>query len=167
MTAAALPDAYLAVIARSVGVPELWIEDAIQEQKIALWRDEDAATWYPIVARRAAIPFVRTITHNRRSYVRIVQQPVTMADIAGCFSRDDGDDHDPSAYITGFIVGPPTDRWLDLEAAAQTLTRRERELLVFTALGYSGVELSQAFGVSEGRVSQILKHTRAKLRAAC
>ena len=138
-----------------------------QEQKLALWLNEadgdDTPTW--LVAKRTTIDFVRKLTHSRYYVNRKPQQAITLSDLVAAGGVEN--EYDATTYIMGFTVRPPTDEWLDLESAALNLTRREREMLVFHVLGYSGIELSKAFGVSESRITQILKRTQSKLRAAC
>lgn len=51
-------DGYLATVARNVGVPEMWVEDAIQELRIAEWQQRRLSS--------AAIDFVRRVGPRSR-----------------------------------------------------------------------------------------------------
>lgn len=61
------PDRYLAKALRSAGVPNLWIEDAIQDIRILLWQHPDSDAL--LVIRSGAIDAARRYGRHSRSGV--------------------------------------------------------------------------------------------------
>lgn len=99
-----LSDAYLYTVARSVGVPEMFLEDCAQELRIAEWQGR--------VIRTAAIDFVRQFgRHSRKGIVR----DYGYIDGSESLTRDFTD---------------TSDRIIDLERAWPRLTEKQRTALV-------------------------------------
>lgn len=75
-----LTDRHLHNIARKVGIPEFWVEDAAQEMRLAFWqrRERGSITYQERIAYNAAVDFVRALggRKHRRPYVEYLEQDV-------------------------------------------------------------------------------------------
>jgi len=97
-------DAYLATIARNVGVSELWIEDAIQELRIAEWQGRRF--------RHVAIDFVREYG------------PYSRSGTPQGYSYLDGEDQASADWTV------QSDALIDLESVFPTLKAAQRAALI-------------------------------------
>lgn len=123
-------DYYLARVARSVFVPEMWLEDAIQEAKIAIWLAPHAPP--KTVARRACIGFARKFGLYRRNGT----------------SRETSEI--PPTYRTPDAT-PLVDRLFDFTTAWQKLRPAQRQVLMERATGRSELSSEHRFRVSRAR----------------
>ena len=129
--------AYYVTVARRVGVPEIWLQDCVQEMRVACWlQGEESKT----ILRRTAIDFVRKYGPHSR----------------GGVSRDYG-------YISGSErlardFTDTSDRIIDLERALPSLTSKQRQAVTRLANGL--VALSRA-------EFSLRYEAREKLRKAC
>lgn len=100
-------DAYLVTVARSVGCPDLWLDDCVQEMNIGIWQAPGVA--WKTLARRRAIDFMR------RLYGRRAQRKYT-EDVSELRLADEG-----MAAV---------DRVIDYRLALSRLTERQRAVLL-------------------------------------
>ena len=96
---------YFRAVARSVGVPEMWEDDAIQDIAFACWRKGNT---HPGTIRSAAIDCARRYGPNARTYAR----PVTV-----------------SLIWATHIPAPQAEPLWDLRRALARLTANQRQAL--------------------------------------
>lgn len=102
-----LSDSYLKTIARSVGCPDLWLDDCVQEQRIGLFLAPNVPM--RTIAKRRAVDFMRWL-HGRRG------TRLTFCNIDGLPLHDDGME--------------AVDRVLNYRAVLERLTPAQRNALL-------------------------------------
>lgn len=151
-------DHYLATVARRVGVLPFWIDDAVQEMRIALWRHPDNK--YPnMVVRSAAIDFHRKQAHfNRRTGTSPGVDCFTAVEET---SLTEG----ISPLDTFTTNEPPVDDVIDARDAIGRLPERAKRLLGGFLRGDRQQDLGEIEGISGSRVSQLVRRIREGLAA--
>jgi DNA-directed RNA polymerase specialized sigma24 family protein len=146
---------YLLRIAYSLGVPPQWREDCAQEMAVALWQAPPTAYW-PIVARRQGVDFLRSDLHTtgyrvRRAFAGRRIQPALPPDLSlevvadtGGFLRKATPNFDAAAVER-----------VDLENDWRHLPPRCALVLALYAAGYRWWEIGKRLGVTETRACQI------------
>lgn len=153
-----LTDGYLRTVARSVGVLPFWVEDCVQEMRIALWQAGE--TKYPrTVAKNTAIDFVRKVNHFRRSD-KTSPQVYSFTSVEAA-SRAEG-----VSLLDSFEAqAAPIDEMLDCRALIGRLMPHDQRLVGALARGETQVGFAASEGISESRVSQLVKRVRERLSA--
>lgn len=158
-----LSDAYLRSVARSIKVPEMWVDDCIQEIRIAEWREQCA---YPkTLARRRAVDFLRRLMGETggsgRHVLRV--QPAPFSQVAAQVGIDQR-----TLLEQMEIAAPeiPSEDLLDTRDAMCKLLPRDQRMLGLLALGYTQAEIARLYDISEGRVSECVIRARQKLEQA-
>lgn len=165
-----LTDGYFAAIARGVGVPEMYIEDVIQEAKVRLWKAGDSVVperAAGVVAKRAAIDFMRR--HGRKRG-RQAADVSTFSDLAPDLGEEGNYDLECQlSYIGAGVSAGDLDvqvEIIDLRLALRKLPETEREIVrLYTLYGFHLSEIGQQLGLSEGRVQMLLRHAIDTVRA--
>ena len=135
---------YYQRIARSVGVPEMYLEDCVQEIRLGLWLAErDGKEPGPTIARRRAIDFSRQVTHHRYNKSLVLV---------------------PLEGHTSIVEMPRVEELIDLETEVLKLNPRQRQALEMACAGYSQTEIGACQSRTKSAVSQALRFMRAKLR---
>ncbi len=153
-------DAYLRAVARSKLVPELWIDDACQEMRIALWRagrDPDPMIFSAldsVIVKRTAIDFRRTLYGRGADDPR--WQTVNFAEIESWLMEgEEIGDRLPAEELPR----------ISITEMLSVLPPREAQILLLNAYGYRYWEIGQALGgLSQSRVAQLAKRAREQLR---
>lgn len=145
-TMSELPDDYLYATARNIGVPKMFMDDAVQEMRLALWRKPE--TWPIVAIRNACIDFLRRMVNDKRT------NPETPNVIAL-----ENMLHYPVA------ISYPSDDWMDAQTRLAKFSERERRILIYTAMGYNQYEIGKMVGCNNTRVCQILKKVQKELAA--
>lgn len=153
-----LTDGYLRTVARSVGVLPFWVDDCVQEMRIALWQAGE--TKYPrSVAKYTAIDFVRKVNHFNRSD-KTSPQVYSFTSVEAA-SRAPG----LSLLDTFEAQAAPIDEVLDCRALIGRLMPRDQRLAGALARGETQVGFAASEGLSQERVSQLVKRVRERLSA--
>lgn len=72
-------EAYLRTVARNLGCPEMWLDDCVQEMRIAMWLKGE----YKNVVRNAGIDFLRMHGEvSRAGVVRVVPRGENVRDFS-------------------------------------------------------------------------------------
>lgn len=165
-TPVVLPDHYLRKVALSLNCPSMWIDDCVQEMRIALWLNGGV---YPkLTARRRGIDFLRKLSHQTRNIEgrKPVQQPVPFTVLQSALDATEIG-RDLLDMISPEAPDLCVDEWLDLATALDTLSPREADYLGRYADGASMAKVALALGVSESWVCHVVRRAREKLREAC
>lgn len=148
-----LPDSYLLALGREYGIPQLWLEDYVQEVRIEQWRRPTPAL--KTQAKRTAIDFVRRFgLRTRGGQWRL--NPMSLEDELP----------DADGRIGDLIETPDfsdvSDACLDLSKAWPVLTARQKAALLAVALGYPVI------GTRQGNLGGAHKaNARKKLQELC
>lgn len=131
-------------MAKNMGVPSMWLDDAVQEARIALWRKDSA---YPKTQMwNAMVDFLRSAVHDSRS-----GEKPDVCDIA------------PLTFLRA--RESVVDELIDAEMRLAALSDRERRVLLLRAYGYSLVEIARTEGCNNTRICQIVKKAQKALAA--
>ena len=122
-----LPDSYLATVARSVGVEPMFIDDALQEMKLAIWRAPHVNV--RVVAKREAIDFQRFLTHKGHLQPEWLDQEMQAPSSDWCLISDE---------------------CLDLQRAWGRLPPHQQRALVKQVTGYKTTRSEQSMA-AQGR----------------
>ena len=136
---------FLTRIALAAGIPDIWLEDCLQEMRISLLVNPTRSL------RFVAIDFIRKVNHwqPRQKQGRLHFTSIDGLDFA---SRD--------SWTT-------TDAVIDLKSTWPCLKAREREAILASAgLGKSVSQLAEEQAVSQDRIWQRMKSGRDKLKEA-
>lgn len=149
---AELSDAYLSRVAVSLNIPTMWVEDCVQEMRLALWR-EQCPNPRQLVHRRA-IDFLRQITgtdwkHRLRP---------------GSASLDTTDEEGRERWPVS-VQEAPREEMIDARAALSMVNQRDAQVLVLSAYGYTHEEIGRMMGISRGHSEQRAMKARQALRA--
>jgi len=130
------PYAWYHRVAHSLGVPDMWLDDAIQVMRLAAWQGHNV--------RFACIDFMRQHICDDRYSRRATF----------------------GAFEDWKIINPDYgyDTLLDLRRLFQRLNRRLQFVVLGYLYGYKDVELARKMGVSPRRVGQLRGRGLALLR---
>lgn len=145
-------DAYLRKVALSLMVPRMFVEDAMQEMRIAEWQGRQV--------RSAGIDFLRKITHYNNHTHEARPQAVNFGALDEPFRRGGF-----LEYKEPVERERPTEELLDLEEALPKLTSKQRNRLLATGAGYNCREIADLEGVSEVAVLVGIHDARRRLKA--
>lgn len=135
------PDNYVLATLRRVGVPPMWLEDALQEVRIREWRSENTS---------------KTLLHNWA--VDAVRKTPGYNRIAKRFT-DEADSLDavpPTARSEAY----PSDEMLDAERAINALPLKRRKAFALLAAGERPIDVSRRVGLSQSRIAQFRRQLR-------
>lgn len=137
-------NAYIARYCLSAGVPRLWLEDAVQDCEVAMWRRglDKRSAW------SLAIDAARVYGRRNRSVDRGEQRPLEEAE----------------AIATGDAADLPLmekDLRRRLRRASRLVYGRDRLVLAAWLRGYPLWRIGRALGISESRAAAV------KRRAVC
>ena len=123
-----LPDAWYYRTARNIGVPEMFLEDAIQEMKLAVWQGR--------YARTACIDFVRQYGPKDRTGLARLTVPL-----------------DEGIYLT--FEAQHVETWMDIQELFRRLPKRLRLIVEAHLYGYCDREIARKIGLSPKRVGTL------------
>ena len=123
-----LPDAWYYRTARNIGVPEMFLEDAVQEMKLAVWQGR--------YARTACIDFVRQYGPKDRAGLERSATPL-----------------DEALYLTS--VPSHMESWWDIQELFRRLPKRLRLIVWAHLYGYRDVEIARRIKLSPKRVGTL------------
>ncbi|MCJ7620359.1 MAG: hypothetical protein MUP64_09105 [Anaerolineae bacterium] len=157
---------YFAAVARAAGIPELWVDDCVQEMLLRVWREEEAKGFckcVSVVARHAAIDFIRAHLcplGQRSSRLRGVASdappPTSVEELV-----DVG--HDPP----GRRFEQELVELMDLEVALRArLSSFQRRCLLLYGRGWTAPEIALQEATTVGNVQASIHRGRVVLRAA-
>lgn len=158
-----LSDAYLRSVARSIKVPAMWVDDCIQEIRIAEWREQCPNAKQ--MARRRAVDFLRKLmgeTGGSGAHVLRVQ-PAPFSQVAAQVGIDESTllEH---MEITAPAI--PSEDMLDTEQSLARASERDRRMIGLLAAGYSQHEIARLYSLSDKRVSECIARVRRALERA-
>lgn len=155
-----LTEAYLAKIARSVGILPFWMEDAVQEMLIKLWRAGDECEYPILVARTAAIDFHRKNSHYNR---RKGHSP----DVH-CFTAIEARTEEAGVSLLDRFTARemPIDDVIDCRDSLARLGIRDQRILLGLGRGDTMRQIAEREGLSESFICQQARRARKKMRAA-
>lgn len=145
-------DAYLRSVALNLNVPAMWVEDCVQELRLALWR-EGCSNPRQLLHRRA-IDFLRQVNGTATNHR--LRERMTSLDV--------GDD-DWLGRLEVSAAVKPCDEMIDVSEVLTSMNRRDAQVLLLAAYGYSAEEMGRMLGISREHVWQRAKWARRTLRA--
>ena len=146
---------YLEVVATRGGVPEMWIEDCVQEMLIAIWK-APVKMKATVVAHTKAIDFVRQFGLRGRREVDRAHASLEELDEAGV-----------EVFTCRDEIGSRL-ACLDAQQALQRVSPSYRRLLCLQACGYPPREISRHLGRTVDGITSCISFGRRQFReAAC
>lgn len=135
-------DAYVLASLRRVGVPSMYLEDALQEVRILEWRTKPEGTQALHNIAVSALRMMPGYSRARRA-----------------FSDDDSLD---SMVRTPVAAPYPSDELMDAERTINALPLTRRRAFAFLAAGMSPAEVARRMSLSPTRIGQYRREIRAK-----
>jgi DNA-directed RNA polymerase specialized sigma24 family protein len=167
---------YFLQVARRLGVPEMWREDAAQDMALAVWQAPAAMHW-KAVAQKQTIDFLRSKGRKKRVPDGLAggrYAPTRRHPMGQLRYHQKMVDKAEAVSIERFPLMPlrastqfedaSADR-LDLENDWRVLEGRQAFVLLMYAVGYRWWEIARRLGVTETRACQIGKGARRRLLA--
>lgn len=139
-------DAYVMATLRSVGVPEMYLEDALQEVRILEWRTNPTSSKQAL--RYMAIDALRRLPGYHRRH--------------RLFETDNLSNEDQAAFYARTLAAQPypSDELIDAERAINALPLRRRRAFALLAAGLRPSDVSRRLGVTSTRVVQFRRQLR-------